>query len=213
MEVLAKMNPNGVWKCVGILIAVVVFCLGMPTGYAAKLSDLIKQPSQLYLPSQIIPGKTALFTIKSKPGRHVKVVLSRYAESAGTPMIAQEAVIPVTGVLQLPIAIPDNPTALGDKQIVSAWVWSNPDQSDRETVQILSNAGTPSESREVAVGTEPERGGFMLLPGDTNMAGIMRSLTTLQEVGDDPRKRQLLDEGTINRKRELDKNLVPVSQP
>ena len=47
----------------------------------------------------------------------------------------------------------------------------------------------------------------MLIPGDPTVGNLMRSMNTLSDVKNDPRKRQLIDTGNINRDRQLDRNL------
>ncbi len=189
----------------------------LSVGYTAKLSDLIKRAPQLFLPSQILPGQTTTFTVKGKPGKQVKLILSDTAVNreldsgvtlrVGEPVLEKEVTIPETGVVQIPVEIPQNIGEAGQRKFVEAIVWSSPDQSDAEVVQIIESSGNETTENAVMVGAEPDRGNTILVPGDPNLANVMRTLDTLSNTSQDPRKRDLIDSGAINRKRQLDSNL------
>ena len=194
-----------------------------PTSQALTLSDLVKQPPQLYLPSQIIPGETATFTLKAKPGRHARLILSSsrkgvsllngFAMHTGKPTVEEEVIVPASGVVQIPIKMPKDPEILGDRQFIEAMVWSSPDQSDIQEAQLMGQSGTPTSDNKIVVGVEPDKGSVLILPGDNSMSGVLRSINSMAEVGNDPRKKQLLDNGDINRSRAIDQtlDLEPVS--
>lgn len=185
---------------------------------ALKLSDLVKKSPEVYLPSQLLPGEPATFTVKAKPGQFVKLILSSYAQGleldngvalrVGTPTVEGGATVPESGVVEITVTIPDSYEVLGDKQFVEAVVWSNPDQSDAQVSKVVDNSGLTTQSNYVAIGTPADPGATLVMPGgDANMTNLFRSVTTLNDVGKDPRKKQLLDDGAINRNRQLDRNL------
>lgn len=201
-----------------IITLIAVFALFSVTPiHAAKLSDLVRKNPQLFLPSQIIPGKTAVFTVKGKPGQQIRLILSSTSKGTdlpnglslrvGRPTVEQTGVIPASGVLEMRIDTPEDYEALGEKQFVEAIVWSNPDQSDVKAADVIEHSGLVTDKNVVYVGEEAEAGSMMLVPGDMGMSNMLRSLGTLNDVKDDPRKRNLIDNGDINRKRLIDQTL------
>jgi hypothetical protein len=47
----------------------------------------------------------------------------------------------------------------------------------------------------------------LIIPGEGDAVGLMRSLGQLNDVKGDPRKKALIDTGNINQERQLDKTL------
>jgi hypothetical protein len=198
-------------------------CAVVLPAQAAKLSDLVKRPSELYLPTQLIPGKTANFTLKAKAGQSYMLIIS--SESKGTtlpngmalrvgkPTVQEKGVIPASGVLSIPVQVPDDIDKLGTEQFVEAVVWTEPAQEDGKAAIIIEHTGNMSDKNTVLVGAEPDGGHFMIMPGDSGMSSLFRSLDTMSNVGGDPRKKELLYNGEINRQRQLDQNLNSFPTP
>lgn len=196
--------------------------LAISFSHAAKLSDLVKKPPQLYLPSQVIPGQTANFTLKGKPGADYKLILSSYSQGAELPggmqlrvgkaTLYKQGKIPQSGVAAIPVEVPAN-MDLGERQYVEAITWVVPDQQDLEWAQIIQSTGQLAAENIVSVGVPHDPGSAMFLPGDPSVSNVIRSLSTLTEVSGDERKKELLDYGDINRNRQIDRNLNLQSSP
>lgn len=198
----------------------ICFLMGVATfseTQAGRLSDLVKQPPQLYLPSQIIPGKASVFTLKAKAGKQFRLILSSSPTGlelpngislpVGKPSIEEQGTIPLSGVREITINIPESLADLASKQFVAAIVWSDIDQSDMEMAQVIEHTGVTAMVNQVIVGAESDQGSTLIVPGDPGMTNIMRSLSIMNEVGNDPRKRELIDDGKINRQRLIDRTL------
>ncbi len=205
------MNRITALKKCGIVFSGLLFVgmLIIPNAQALNLNDLVKQPPQLYLPSQILPGRTAVFTIKAKPGKEVELILSSQSDGTdvGKSTVEKTGTVPKSGVLEMPIQIPGNPDLLGDRQFVEAIVWSANNKSDVQKAQIIQHTGEIAKQNIVFVGNPPDKGNLLVLPGNSGFTSLFRSLDTLNEVSNDPRKKKLLDDGSINRDRAMDQNL------
>jgi hypothetical protein len=219
------MHRRSVVKTFGVLLASIFF-LGTffsPAAEALKLSDLVKQAPQLYLPSQLVPGQPATFTLKGKSGQNYELILS--AESQGTKLpdgtalpvgkatVSQKGVLPASGVVEITVKVPDDEDALGDKQYVEAYVWMTADKSDAKLAEVIKNSGEKALENSIEVGTQPDHGNFLVLPGDSQVTNVMRSLDSLNQATQDPHKMDLLDTGDINRNRQIDQNLNLQQQP
>jgi len=209
------------WEAVICLMTGISLCA---VAGAFNLNDLVRQTPQLYLPSQILPGHQAVFTVKGKPGNQVTLILSgdtgdKVLPSGahlhlGTTTVSEKAVIPASGVVEIPVAIPNDRNELGDVQYVEAVISSGPDQADGQPAQILDSNGHLATQNTVAVGTPPDKGHTLVIPGgDPTTTNLLRSVTTMYDVGNDPRKQQLLYDGDINRDRPLDQNLNMPTNP
>ncbi len=219
MKIPAKSKPF--WMLLGVT-ALLGQSLLIPA-HALRLSDLVKQKPEIYLPSQIIPGHSAVFTIKARPGSHIELFLSAQpngktfpsglALRVGTPVVDQKAVMPAAGVMDLSVKIPGTSDQYEDEEYVEAVVWTKPDQSDAQLATIINHSGEQTANNIIDVNDEPEHGKMLVVPGDSSMTSVLRSLNTLNDVSDDPRKRQLLDTGDINRGRQIDRalNNIPTS--
>lgn len=200
------------------LMVAAVSVLNLPLlAEAASLKDLLQRRPQLYLPSLLVSGKDAVFTVKARPGDSVHVILSSQNQGGGQlnngqalrvgqPTWDAEAIVPESGVVQLTVRVPEDLDQRTDLQFVEAVVTSSSGQA-QQVADVIDSSGFPNSRNAVGVSAPSDTGQTLILPGDMNMSGIMRGITSLQDIGNDPRKRQLIDEGTINRGRLLDQNL------
>ena len=206
---------KGVLACLLLVIGLAVL---MPmSAHALKLSDLIKKPPQLFVPSQVIPGTEASFTLQGKAGKSYLLMLSARSQGkelpngtalrVGKSQVEQEGVIPESGVVEIKVMIPDK-VASYEKQYVEAVVWSQPDMSDAEPADVVTSVTTQNANNLVLVGKHADPGSTLIVPGDPSVSGIFRSLGTMGDVAKDPRKQTLVDDGRINRNRQLDRNLI-----
>jgi hypothetical protein len=206
-----------------IVLSLLVFGTTLATSDARRLSDLVKQPIRLFLPSQVIPGKSASFTLQAKAGQKYLLIISSRSEGAelpnglaigvGKPNVETTGTIPESGVVEIIVDVPEQLSTVSDVQFVSAVVWSAEDLSDAQEAQVIDHSGTVASKNAVMIGTEPVRGATMIVPGDPNMSNVLRSLNIMNEVSGDPRKKQLIDDGSINRERLIDKNLQVAPSP
>src|SRR5690606_34089973 len=88
------------------------------------------------------------------------------------------------------------------KQYAEAMVWSGADQQDVELVQIIDASGKTVSINSIPVGEAGDEGNTMVLPGDPSLGNVFRSLGTMSDIHNDPRKKQLVDDGKINRDRQ-----------
>lgn len=208
------------------LVLSIMLFLGLSTlatSHAAKLSDLIKQTPKLYLPSQVVAGQPAAFTVQGKPGRSVKLILSPMPDGAelpdgtalkvGKPIVEKSGTIPASGVLELKVDIPSDSSLLGDKQFAEALIWSDSEQSDIEIADVVEHSGLRTGNNAIPVGIASDGGTMLVVPGDPGITNLLRSVSTMNDIGNDSRKRQLIDDGNINRKRLIDQNLITTPNP
>ena len=221
------MNPR--FFNLKVLFVTVLLCTSIASlqnsAYAGRLSDSIKRPPQLYLPSQLLPGQQAVFTVKAKAGQHVTLILSTQSSgytlpdgrplSIGDPVVEQSTVVPETGVATFALDLPDSIGDPGMKRYVEALVWTQEDLSDAERAEVFNtHIGGVTEDNSVEVGVAADGGTTMFLPaGNTAMGGLIRGITALGETNGSDRKKQLIDTGAINKDRQLDRtlNLMPSS--
>lgn len=210
---------HSLFKATLALMILALVCapfLSQPS-HARSLRDLIKRQPELYLPSQIVPGQKASFTVRGKAGQAVKVILSSANEGLtlpdgrelrlGKPSLEATGLIPETGVLELEMAVPENYELFGEYQYVEAITW-HPDNAEQvEVAQIIQNSGIPGGDNVIEV-NEPADGGYtMVLPGDAGVASVLRSIGQMNDVSGDERKKKLIDDGAINRERQIDRTL------
>lgn len=208
-----------------VLLMMLTLCVFHSTAHAGRLSDLIKRPPQLYLPSQLLPRAQAVFTVKAKAGQHVTLMLSTQpsgyslpdgrALNIGEPVVKEEMLVPETGVATFTIALPDSIGDPGMKRYVEAIVWGQEDLSDAERAEVFnSTVGVAATDNSVEVGVPPSGGETMFLPsGNPAMGNLIRGISALGETTGNDRKKQLIDTGTINTDRQIDRtlNLTPGS--
>lgn len=207
---------------VGVITTQAIVLPETLTAEAASLSDLIKRPAQLFVPSQLLPGESAEFTVRAKAGSSVEVIVSSVnagqtlpngkALRVGKPLVSATGVIPASGVLKLTLTVPKMVDM--DYQFVEAVVWRQPDKSDADVAQLVGAVDREGNPNLIAVGARSDKGGTMIMPmGDPQMASILRSMQVMDETSSDERKRKLIDDGKIDRRRDIDKNLSrPASQ-
>lgn len=208
----------------GLCLLMLLAGVSMPApSESASLKDLIKRPSELFLPTQIIPGRAAVFTLRGKPGQSYQFILSSMPHGTvlpngvslrvGKPTVEKTGVVPESGVVQIPVTLSEEVAIPGERQFVDAVVWTRPDKSDAQPAQMIEHTGIPTSANAVVVVPEPDKGNMLLIPGDPGMSSLFRTLETLNQTSTDPRKKELLYEGDIDRSRYLDRNLQPGGTP
>lgn len=204
-----------------------LFLNGSPQAHAGSLKDLIKRPVQCFLPSQIVPGQSATFTLRGKPGQHVMLYLSPFSSTkttlpngqslrAGKAFIEGNGIIPDNGTLEIKLDIPQEPDILRDKQYVEAIVWQESTDESGEIVRTnwgvaeMVNETGPTAENMVYVGEKGDGGHTLIVPGSGEYVQVLRSLDQYNTISQSDRKKRLADDGAINRDRDLDR-LLPIT--
>ena len=226
-------------------LGLVVTLLGpffpLPVAHSRSLKDLIKRPPEVYLPSQIVPGRIATFTIRGKAGEHVQLLISPFNKGkqalasgqdlrVGEAFVKETAVIPDSGMLDLEVQIPTQHYVYREKQYVEVIVWDEVPASTgdiapvdgqdtaAETVKTnirlaqMMNESGPTDDNSVWVGEPADDGQTLIIPGGGEYTDVIRGLDQYNYVRGNERKKQLVDDGQINRDRDADKQLVVPGQ-
>jgi hypothetical protein len=183
--------------------------------YQSRLNSLLIHKNDLYLPSRLVLGETAKFTVKAPPGSKVKLFISTsgdgYSLPSGTLLRvgkdAQEidGVVPGNGILELQMDMPKN-ESLADQYLYIDAV-AGPTDEELRPIDLVDSTGRRTGDNTLAIMKPSELGGPSVNP---NIPGISPQVfSQLSQMGslskDDPR-RQMLDNGAINQNRAIDKN-------
>jgi len=213
---MARQQNLGLFRTM-VLGALVLGTVMFPVAQAANLRDLIKRAPELYMPSQLIPGHKATFTVRGQAGQQVRVVVSATQSGATLPngvalqvgksVAEASGVIPASGVAALELTLPDSDDLLpGDMAYADAVLWTAENQADAQRAKVMQSTGLASGDNSLMVSEEADGGAMLVVPGDSSMTQVMRAVSTMSAASD-PRKRQLIDDGTINQSRPLDRML------
>lgn len=184
--------------------------------YQSRLNSLLLKKNDVYLPSRLVLGEEARFVIKAPAGSKVKVFLSSKAEGYilpnGTPLRVGEEVqelsgiVPESGVLQLQMEMPKDPELEGKVVYVDAV--AGPSDEELAPIDLVDPTGRRTTENVLAIVKPTERGGPSVMPTLPGLSPqLFNQLTTMTDVyakGGD--KKQLLDDGDINRDRQIDQN-------
>ena len=202
-----------------VLLAAMAFIMrpACAEQYQSRLNKLLIHPSNLYLPSRLVLGEATRFVVKAQPGSLVRVLISTTGEGYqlpnGTPLrVGQEVqelsgTVPAAGVLELMLEMPKEESLAG--RVVYVDAVAGPSDEALEPINLVDSTGRRTESNTLVITKAAEVGGPMVMPG---MPGfnpqVFSQLTTLGDVynSGDERKKQLLDNGNINKDREMDQN-------
>ena len=191
---------------------------------AGRLSNLIEKPTQVFMPSQLLPNTTAIFTLKAPAGKKATLFLSTQAKGyvltngiplrVGTPVIEQTITIPESGVGIIEVSLPEQIGDPGLKRYVEVVLYTAEDMNDAIVADIINPKTGVAGDNAIAVGSPPEDLPLSVLPGDAKMAGMLRSLAAYNDASGDSRKKELLDDGKINTdgERQIDKTLILMPQ-
>ncbi len=187
-------------------------------GYQSRLSQLIRQKPDMYLPTRLILGEENRFVFRAKPGSNITLYLSPKGEGFvlpnGLPLFIGEehesvsGQIPSSGVLELSLPLPDEEDWNGYVLYVDAITWQTPDGSDAERFEWIAHTGSRAESNALVMSKRTRDGGFPIMPAIPGIpTHVFQQLTTMSEAyNGDERKKELLDTGEINRDTLLDQN-------
>jgi hypothetical protein len=200
-------------------VSVVVSTINSPAfsveKYQSRLNSLLLHKNDLYLPSRLVLGETAKFTVKAAPGSKVKLFISTsgegYSLSEGTLLRvgkdAQlvEGTVPSNGVLQLQMEMPKEESLAGQYLYIDAV--AGPTDEELKPVDLVDSTGRRTGENTLAIVKPNELGGPNVAP---NMPGIspqmFNQLTQMGSMAKDDPRRKLLDNGDIDQTRQFDKN-------
>lgn len=185
--------------------------------YQSRLNSLLLKKNDVYLPSRLIIGEEAKFVVKAPAGSKVKVLLSSTSEGYvlpnGTPLRvgaeAQEVtgVVPENGVLELKAQMPKDPELEGKVVYVEAVAGTT--DEDLAPVDLVDATGRRTTENTLVLMKQAEMGGPSVMPSMPGVSPqLMNQLSNLGSAltkGENGQK-QLLDDGTINRDRDMDRN-------
>lgn len=185
--------------------------------YQSRLNSLLLKKNDLYLPTRLVLGQEARFVVKAPAGSLVKVLISTknegYTLPNGTPLrVGTEAqelsgTIPESGVLELKMEMPKDESMEGKVVYVDAAV--GPSNEELAPIDLMDAAGKRTAENTLVIVKPAELGGPNIMPSMPGLSPqIFNQLTTMSDVysKSDGSKKQLLDNGDINRDRSLDQN-------
>lgn len=185
--------------------------------HESRLSRLLIRKSDLYLPTRLVMGEEARFVVKAQPGSHVKVFLSATGEGymlpngtplrVGTDVQELTGVVPESGVLELSLEMPQDESLQG--QVVYVDAVAGLSEAQLNPIDLVDPTGRRTDANTLVITKPADRGGPAILPA---MPGVdprlFNQLTQLGQIygSKDESRKQLLDNGSINRDRALDQN-------
>lgn len=218
---------SGQWMLLSLLalsLAVPMATMGVPVQAGevrnSRLSQLIRKKPSMYLPSRMVIGIENKFTLQGNPGTQVVLYLSPDAEGmkapdgqmlrVGTENQEVSGIIPDNGVLELTVPLPNEEELVGKNIFVEAIGWKSEDYSDLSVFELVDSTGRRSSENYLAISKQSNGKGAFVLPSMPGMpAGLMQQISNLSEIQNegDPRKKELLDNGNIDRNNFMDRNI------
>jgi hypothetical protein len=183
--------------------------------YQSRLNSLLIHKNDLYLPSRLVLGETARFTVKAAPGSKVKLFISTSGDGyslpggtllrVGSDAQVVEGTVPSNGVLQLQMDMPKD-ESLADRYLYIDAV-AGPSDDELKPIDLVDSTGRRTGDNTLAIVRPNELGGPNVAP---NLPGVspqvFNQLTQMGSMGKDDPRRKLLDNGDINQNRAIDKN-------
>jgi len=185
--------------------------------YQSRLNSLLLRKSDLYLPTRLILGQETRFIVKAQPGHKVRLFMSATEAGyvlpngtslrVGTDVQELSGVVPENGVLELTMSMPQEAELEG--QVVYIDAAAGPTDEALAPMDLVDATGRRTAQNSLVITKQVTSKGPALLPGMPGFSPqAFQQLTTMGEIytnPDDSRK-QLLDNGDINRDRQLDQN-------
>lgn len=189
--------------------------------YQSRLGNLLLKKSSFYMPGRLVLGQENRFTVKAPPGSQVQVFLSPAGEgklfadriplAVGEDAETLNGTVPETGVLELTLPLPAEDAWEGKVLYVDAVVGKAEDYSDYSRPELVDATGRKAVTNALVLAKPAEKNQMMVLPAipgvDTRMFNQITTLTDIY-ASDDPRKKQLLMDGSINRDAQIDKSTL-----
>jgi len=185
--------------------------------YHSRLSQLIQQKPNLYKPTRFFIGEDNKVVVKAPAGNTVVLTMSptpgETAAPNGKPLRVNpshetlEMVASDKGVAVFQIPVPNDSRLEGQSVYLDGYTYKSADYSDLALLSLLDATGHPTDNNRLGIEVRANGEGTMLLPGMAGMDNrMLQRLSTLGEVTGDDRKKELVDDGNMNRNTTLDRN-------
>ncbi|WP_373532319.1 hypothetical protein [Vampirovibrio sp.] len=186
--------------------------------YQSRLNNLLLRKNDVYLPNRLTLGQEARFIVKAQPGSLVKLFISAQGQGKILPNDvvlrvgddAQElsGTVPENGVLELRMDVPKDPNLEG--QLVYVDAVSGTSEEDLRPIDLVDSTGRRTDENALPMMAQVMGGsGPSVMPAMPGVSPqVFNQLTTMGNIYSqgDKEKKDLLDNGTINRDRDVDRN-------
>lgn len=183
----------------------------------SRLSQLVRQKPSLYKPTRLFVGEDNKVIVRAPAGNTVVLVMSSQPGKTKAPngqllqvntehkALKQTATEKGVAVFEVPV--PDNERLAGQALFLHGYTYSAEDYADLEVLSLVGPTGRPVNYNGLEIQVRSSGEGTMLMPGMPGMsASMLRRLSTIGEVSSDDRKKELVDDGDIDRDNVYDQN-------
>lgn len=221
LHVPAVTRPMASISLLALLLTSVALPFNTPAyaeKYQSRLNSLLLRKNDVYLPSRLVLGQEARFVVKAAPGSLVKLFVSGKGEGmmlndetplrVGADAQVLSGTVPESGVLELKMAVPKDPEM--DGQVVYVDAVSGASETELKPIDLMDSTGRRTEQNSLTMIKQVAENGPAVMPAMPGLSPqAFKQLTTMSNIysgqGSADRK-QLLDNGTINRDRTIDRN-------
>lgn len=186
--------------------------------YQSRLNSLLLRKNDVYLPNRLTLGQEARFVVKAQPGSLVKLFISTQGEGKVLPndvalRVGEDAqvlsgTVPESGVLELKMDVPKDPGLDGHMIYVDAVAGASEDEL--KPIDLVDSTGRRTDQNALPLMAQAEGGsGPSVMPAMPGISPqVFNQLTTMGNIYSqgDSEKKKLLDNGSINRERDIDRN-------
>jgi hypothetical protein len=186
--------------------------------YQSRLNSLLLRKNDVYLPNRLTLGQEARFIVKATPGSLVKLFVSAQGEGKILPNDvalrvgddAQElsGIVPENGVLELKMDVPRDPDLEG--RIVYVDAVAGTSEENLKPINLVDSTGRRTDENALPMMAQVVGGsGPSVMPAMPGVSPqVFNQLTTMGNIYSqgDKEKKDLLDNGDINRDRNIDRN-------
>lgn len=179
------------------------------TAHAGRLSGLIRETPNLYLPTRLIIGEEQTILVKAPAGNKVVVFISPQSSgypdapngldlNIGADVERLEAVANEKGVAKIILSLPKNENMAGRHIFMDGYTHQSEDGSDAMRLSWMDPTGRQTAVNSVQLAMPSDGTGAMILPGMPGIGGdMMRRIGTMQDIrkGGD-RLKDLVDDGS-----------------
>jgi hypothetical protein len=191
--------------------------------HQSRLGQLLKRPTQIFLPPRLTVGEAALFHVRGQAGEEVVLL---YGSSPGPGVslpngqqlnVATESPflrgqLDANGLLQLELSVPDDESIVGQVLFVDAMSYPEGQPEQAQRVTFVGPEGRAADQLQLVVHPKPSENTASRplimpnLPGFDTQA--LRQVTSNASImnGEDERRKELLDYGRIRREDPLQRN-------
>ena len=223
------MRQLGVWF-VSLLILVIMSTnlLNLPVEARrrpSRLSQLVLRDTQVFLPPRLTLGETATFQIRGLPNERVILFYaSSKADGLTLPSgqqlkVAQDSpylqgTLNDKGLLSLALEVPDDESIVGQVIFLDAIHFQQSNMQDAKPVRFLSSTGRQATVAQLLVHapkSEAKSSAPLIIPAAPGLdSQALRQATTNATIlnGDNERKKELLDFGSIRNEDPLQRNAL-----